>query len=223
MSNVTQTQANVAVELTIEQMKAAAKEKIAAKLKLARDNAELSLLLNEKFQDSMVNQSIREDATNKLISLDKQCEAIVSSMEVYSKLLKKVRTWNPNKRFGFGIQFSELSGLLSGIQYSVSEHNEQMLIVTGLTKDLIERTLNALGNLPYYNKNHNTIIEGTKTDIPELLECIQLIEHSLNITIDKSLITESVANRQFHMATIKAEGALAEAETTANMAFAIIR
>lgn len=202
---------------------AIAKAQIAAKLQAAKEKAEAELWSNEKFQDAMVAQAIREEATNRLSELDAACEAIVSGMEVYSKALRKARTWTPRKRYGYGNQFADLAGLLTGIQYSVAEHNEQMLAVTGLSKDLIERTLVALGDLPYYNINHNVIVEGTPTNVDELLQCVQLIEVILGITIDKSLITQANADRQYHSATIRAEGALAEAESTALMDFAIVR
>ena len=207
----------------IEALKAQAKATIEAKLKAAREKAELELLMNDKFQDAMVNQQIREEATARLSSLNAQCEAIVSGMEVYSKTLRKVRTWNPSKRYGYGNQFAELSGLLNGIQYSVQEHSDQMLAVTGLSKDLIERTLNALGQLPYYNTNHNVLVDGIPTNAVELYQCVQLIEQKLGVMLDKSYITQANADRQFNNALIRAEGAQAEAQTMLNMEFAIVR
>lgn len=209
--------------LTLEQARAQAKATIEAKMAAAREQAELSLLTNAKFQDAIVNQKIREESTEKLRQLGSQCAAIVSEMEVYSKTLKKARTWNPSKRYGYGNQFAELSGLLSGIQYSVQEHSNQMLAVTGLTPDLIERTLNALGQLPYYNTNYNEVIAGSPTDAEELVTCVQLLEMALGIVIDKSLITQAVADRQFEVATLRAEAAQAEAQTAVDMQFSIIR
>lgn len=210
-------------QINTNEILAQAKAQVEAKLKAAREKAELEMWTNPVFQEAMVNQSMREEATARLSSLNAQCEAIVSGMEVYSKTLRKVRTWNPSKRYGYGNQFAELSGLLSGIQYSVQEHSDQMLAVTGLTKDLIERTLNALGQLPYYNTNHNVLVDGIPTNAVELYQCVQLIEQKLGVVLDKSYITQANADRQFNNALIRAEAAQAEAQTTLNMEFAIVR
>lgn len=208
---------------TLEAKRAEMKAVIEAKMKAAREKAELDLLSNEAFQEAIVGQAIRQDATDKLVNLGNQCDAIVSGMEIYSKTLKKARTWNPSKRYGFGNQFAELSGLLSGIQYSVQEHAVQMLAVTGLSSDLIERTLNAMGSLTYFSNNYNEVVVGTPTNVPELLTCVQLIEYQLGVTIDKSLITQEVADRQYYASTVKAEGAKAESGLTLNLEHAIIR
>ena len=207
------------LEMKREEMKA----KIAAKLQAAREKAEMDLLMNEKFQDALVQQALREDATSKLKELYDQCAAIIATVEVYNKMLKKVRTWNPSKRYGYGNQFADLFGLLTGIQYSVQEHKELLLSATGLSADLIERTINATGSLPYYSTTHNVVVEGTPTNVGELVTCVKLLEHSLGITIDKSLLTQANADRQFEVAQAKAEGAEAEAQTAINLEFSIVR
>lgn len=196
---------------------------IEAKMAAAREKAEMELLGNEKFQEAFMGQRLRQEATDKLVELGNLCEAVVTEMEIYSKTLKKARTWNASKRYGFGNQFAELSGLLGGIQYSVQEHAVQMLELTGLSSDLIERTLNAMGNLPYYSVNNNVLVEGTPTNVEELITCVQLLEYQLGIQIDKSLITQAVADRQYYMAEVKAEAALAEAGLALNLDNAIVR
>lgn len=222
MNNSTETTMENTI-MTLEQKRAEMKAQIEAKLQTAREKAEMDLLMNDKFQDALVQQALREDATTKLKDLYDQCAAIIATVEVYNKVLKKVRTWNPSKRFGYGNQFADLFGLLTGIQYSVQEHKDMLLAATGLSADLIERTIAATGTLPYYSPTHNVLVEGTPTNVEELVTCVQLLEHSLGITIDKSLLTQVIANRQFEVAQVKAEGAKAEAETAINLEFSIIR
>lgn len=208
---------------SIQSIREQAQQVIAAKIAAAKEAAETALLTNEKFQDAMVAQAIREESTNKLASLSDLCEEIVSSNPIFSKALKQNRTWNPSRRYGFGNQFAALTGLLSGIQYSASEHNMLMLAATGLNADLIERTLDAAGTLPYYNPRHNTVVEGKPTNAAELIECVQLLELSLGVTIDKSSITQAIADRQYTIAQVKAEAAFAEAQAAEALGNMIIR
>lgn len=208
-----------ALEIKRAEMQALVQAKIQAK----KEEAELALLNNEAFQNALVAQGIRQNTMDTLSSLDGQCEAIVSNMEIYSKTLRKARTWNPSKRYGYGNSIAELLGLLSGIQYSVQEHAQQMLAVTGLTSDLIERTLNAAGNTSYYSVNNGVVVEGTRMSVGEFRECLQLLEFQLGIELDKSLVTQANADRLFEIAQVKAEGKEAEARTALSMEDMIVR
>ena len=207
----------------LEIKRAEMKAKVAAQIQAKRDEAEMKLLDNEAFQNALVAQGIRQNTMDTLSSLDGQCEAIVSNMEIYSKSLRKARTWNPGKRYGYGNSIAELLGLLSGIQYSVQEHAHQMLAVTGLTSDLIERTLVAAGNTSYYSVNNGVVVEGTRMKVAEFLECLQLLEYQLGIELDKTLVTQAVTDRLFEVAQVKAEGKEAEARTALSMADMIVR
>lgn len=208
---------------TIEQVRAEAKAMIEAKIAAAKEQAEISLLTNEAYQEAQVNQALRDMATDGLNSLIDQCKQIVESNPVYSKQLKQNRTFNLSSRFGLGNQITLLSGLLSGIQYSVQEHSQLMHAITGLSPDLIEATLMHLGSLPYYSDNYNEVIEGTPGNAEELRKCILLIEGILGFTIDKTLINQSVMDRQYYVAKVKAEKAQAEAALALDMQNFIIK
>lgn len=211
------------IKARLEQARAEAVKKMQERIETAKMEAELALLTNENFQNAMVSQAIREQTTKKLNELNLICAKIVSDNPVYSRTQQQDRKWNPSKSYGFGNQFAELSGLLTGIQYSVSEHNELMLAATGLSPDLIERTLEALGSLPYYSTNYNEIVDGIPTNVVELLECIALVEQALSIQIDKARITQQVADSRYHTAMVKAERTAAEAETAAEITNFVLR
>lgn len=208
---------------TIEQVRAEAKAMIEAKIAAAKEQAEISLLTNESYQDAQVNQALRDMATDGLNSLIDQCKQIVESNPVFNKQLKQNRTFNLSSRFGLGNQITLLSGLLSGIQYSVQEHSQLMHAITGLSPDLIEATLMHLGTLPYYSNNYNEVVEGTPGNAKELRNCILLIEGILGFTIDKTLINQTVMDRQYHVAMVKAEKAQAEAELALDIQNFIIK
>lgn len=199
------------------------KQLIQNKLAAAKAEAEMKLLSNEKFQDVLVSQMMREETTTKLQELVAMCSTIVSDNKVYSKTNRQERTWKPVKVYGFGNQFTILSELLNGVQYSVQEHTDLMLAATGLSKDLVERTLLAVGNTSYYSTTYSTIVQGTAANVPELLECVELLEYTLGVSIDKSLITQAVADRLEDIAYVKAEKAEAEATLAATVQQYIIK
>lgn len=199
------------------------KEVIAQKLAAAKAKVEQDLMSNERFQDALVSQMMREESTGKLQSLINMCSTIVSDNKVYSKTTRQERVWKPIRVFGYGNQFTLISELLNGIQYSVQEHSTLMLAATGLSADLIERMLAAIGNTSYYSTTYATIVQGTPPNIPELLQCVELLEYSLGITIDKSMITQAVADQLERTAMAKAEKAEAEAELASTMQQYIIK
>ena len=202
---------------TLEQAREQAAAAIAAKMAEAKAKVELSLLTNEKFQNALVNQKIREESTSKLAALEAMCESIVNDNPIYSKALKKDRTWSPSRIYGYGNQVATLSGILSGIQYSVQEHSALMLAATGLTADLVEATLEAFGNLPYYSSNYGTVVDGKLMNVELVRDNLDLIAYSLGIQIDKSAITQQQADRLYASAQAKAEKAQAEQQLGAAM------
>jgi cell division protein FtsI/penicillin-binding protein 2 len=206
-----------------ELAKAALKAAVKAKMDEAKEAAMIKLYNNDAFQDSLVKQAMREETTDLINNLNSQCEQIVIDIEVYSKVLRKARTWNPSRVYGYGHTLSTLFGVLSGIQYSVAEHKSSMLIATGFSEDAVERTLTALGQLPYYSTKNSVLVEGTPTNVPELLECLTLLEYQMGVKVDTALVTTKVAERLFYVAQVKAEATEAETAAGLDMMNAIIQ
>lgn len=207
----------------LELARAKAATQVAERMELAKIEAELSLLGNDKFQQALVTQRLREETTNKLHELNTVCSVIVETTQLVNRSTGENRKWNPSKRYGFGSQLAELFGLLSGIQYSVVDHAEQMRAATKLGADLIEATLHALGQLPYYSANYNEVVIGAPTNVDALNQCLDLIEVQLGIQLDKSLVTQANADRLYEVAKVRAERAAAEHELTASIADFVIR
>lgn len=208
---------NTDIQAQVQAAREQAAAVISQKMAEAKAKAELALLTNVKFQEALVAQKMREESTSKLQELETVCEAIVNDNPVYSKTLKKDRTWNPSRVYGYGNQVATLSGILSGIQYSVQEHSSLMLAASGLSADLIEHTLEAIGNLPYYSTNYATIVEGKPMDVNTVRANITLIEYALGVSIDTSAITQQQADRLYASAQAKAEKAQAEAELASDL------
>lgn len=196
----------------LEAARKAAAETIAKQMEEAKMKAELALLTNPAFTAAKARQAMREEVTTQLESWTAQCRAIVEDNPINSVTLRQVRKFNPSKRYGLGNQMAELTGLLSGIQYSAAEHSETMRAVVGIGKDLIESTLEALGSLPYYSANYDEVVEGTVGNAEALLDCVHLIELATGLNIDTSQITQAKLQQQHNTAYVKAERAKAEAD-----------
>lgn len=206
------TQINTTAKTAIELAREESAKRVQDKINARKEAAMMALLTSETYQDSLAEQFIREETTETLATLNEVCKSIVEENPVYSATLRQQRKWNPSKRYGLGNQIADLVGLLTGIQYSVKEHNELMLAATGLSKDLIERTIDAFGQLPYYSVVNSTIVEGSYSDAAAVRECLTLLEVTLNIELDKSKVTQKFMDNQYEFAMAKAERVQAEAE-----------
>ena len=191
-----------------------AKSELSDKIEAAKLNAELFMLTNEALLNAQANQALREQATAKLEELELICKSIVEENPVRNNTTRTDRTWNPSRQYGLGNQISILTGLLSGIQYSVREHADLMLPATNLNKDLVESTLESFGSLPYYSNNYGMVIQGTPHNVPALLQNIGLIEQTLGIQLDKSKLTQSNMDSRYEIALAKAQRSAAETELT---------
>lgn len=200
------------IETKIQEMKAQAQAQVQAKMEQAKLAAAEKLYSSERFLELMAEQAIKEETSTAINELELACKSIVEDNPIFNPKMKQNRTWNPSKRFGFGSDIANLMGLLSGIQYSVSEHRNLMISITNLTESLIEQTLNALGTQPYYSTNHHTVVEGTRGNASELVKCLTLVEATLGIQLDKSLVTQERMDRQFDLAQLRANNAKDEAE-----------
>lgn len=199
----------------LQELRAQATAKVqatVASIKQTAEVARLQSIISGNLGQAMANQAITEQASAKLTSLLDECAGIVTSIPIYSKATRESRKFNPSKVYGFGNQISNLLGLLSGIQYSASEHKALLLAHTGLSEDLIEQTLEAFGRPAYYSANYSTVIEEQPYDAAKALDCIKLIEAALDVELDKTKVTPTTFKSQFELARIKAETAQAASE-----------
>lgn len=197
--------------MTKEQLQALreqAKATVSTKVAAIRDAAEikrLNSMISGPLGETMAKQQVVAETSTLLSAMIEECSGIVASMPIYSKATREQRKFNMTKVYGFGNQLSNLLGLLSGIQYSATDHKQLLLAHTGLSEDLIEQTLEAFGRPAYYSTNHSIIIDEQPYDSAKALECIQMIEAELNIILDKSKLTETTFRTQFELARINAE------------------
>ena len=216
--------------MTIEQLQAQKEQMLEANAKIvseglavARLTAQIKMLDNPNLVKARVKAMLRQEVTDKLTSLNNQCEALIASMPIYSSRTKQERKWNPSKQYGLGNQVALLTGLLSGIQYSASEHKVQLLALTGLNEDVIESTLEAFGSPAYYSNNYGIVIDESPFDIDAIRDNVILLEQALNITLDDSKLTPSFMRAKFITARSLAEKTAASAATTVSLSHQLVQ
>jgi hypothetical protein len=192
----------------LETLRANAQAKIQEAIQTAKDKAEerkLNAIISGGVDRVMATMAVREATSEELKNLELSCEQIVKDLPITSRTTRETRKWNPSRVYGYGNQIGALVGLLSGIQYSASQHRLQMLATTGLNEQIIEDTLVAFGSPAYFNSKYETIIEAKPYDYNAIRNCIEVLEHKLDLNIDMSQLTEANIAKQFEAAQLRAE------------------
>lgn len=192
----------------LETLRANAQAKIQEAIQTAKDKAEerkLNAIISGGVDRVMATMAVREATSEELKNLELSCEQIVKDLPITSRTTRETRKWNPSRVYGYGNQIGALVGLLSGIQYSASQHRLQMLATTGLNEQIIEDTLVAFGSPAYFSPKYETIIEAKPYDYNAIRSCIEILEHKLDLNIDMSQLTEANIAKQFEAAQLRAE------------------
>ena len=192
----------------LETLRANAQAKIQEAIQTAKDKAEerkLNAIISGGVDRVMATMAVREATSEELKNLELSCEQIVKDLPITSRTTRETRKWNPSRVYGYGNQIGALVGLLSGIQYSASQHRLQMLATTGLNEQIIEDTLVAFGSPAYFSPKYETIIEAKPYDYNAIRSCIEVLEHKLDLNIDMSQLTEANIAKQFEAAQLRAE------------------
>ena len=182
-----------------------AKARVATQFETIQLQATIARATNPAILAATASVQAAEATSNKLKELEAVCEQTITSMPSYNSKTRENRKWMPSRQYGLGNQITALTGLLSGIQYSATVHKPYLLAATGLSEDLIESTLEALGTTAYYSTNYNAIIVGTDYNLATLNNNLQVIESILDITLDKSKINEATLSNRMLVAQLKAE------------------
>ena len=208
MTKIEHLKAQVAAK--VAETTAAVKEQV----EVAQLEAKLNVLSNDNLIVARARMELISATSKKLSDLEMQCQQVISSMPIYSAKTRENRKWNPSRQYGMGNQIATLTGILSGIQYSATEHKRVMLEMTGFSEDLVEQTLEAFGNVSYYSRNNDLVVEDISYDMEAILSNIAIIEQILDIDLDKKKLNNTIMRQRFEVARVRAERQKAEAEAT---------
>lgn len=177
---------------------------------------------NEGFIEGVKRTRKEELSAERIAMIERQCAEVVASLPIYSAKTRENRKWNPSSRYDFNaFSIRNIARLISGIQYAALDHKAQMLSLTGLSDTLVERTAAAFGNLPYYSRNFNVVVDGTPGNAEELRNCLYQVVDRLSvavqqpISIDVSEVTQARMDSTFKLARIRAENEAVEQEKAA--------
>lgn len=193
-------------------VRAQSRAEIQEKVDIIRAEVEFSTLTNPALQAIRAKHAVAEHTSATIAGHLMACKAIVDDNKMYNARMRKDRMFNPSRTYGFGNQIAEITGLVSGMLYSAADHYNMMYTIVPLSRDLLERTVQAVGRTPYYSEKYSVVVDGTPTDVPALLDCLTLIEDALNIQLDKSGVTQEAADTIWTTAQTRAEALMAEAQ-----------
>ena len=208
-------QGNQMTQEELQTLREQAKQAVTARtneMKVKAEITRLNSMVSGPLGMALAKQAVVAQTSQTLVDHIQTCTDIVNSMPIYSKATREQRKFNPSKVYGFGNQVSNLLALLSGIQYSATDHKQLLLAQTGLNEDIIEQTLEAFGSPSYYSTNYSLVIDEQPYDADKALSCVEMLESILDISIDKSKLTEKTFRTQFEVARIKAETQSAQAQ-----------
>lgn len=182
----------------------------------------LARLEDDNYVDNLIKLEDKKATIERIKATISICSDIVTDMPIYSSKTRENRKFNPSKEYGLGTELAELTGLLSGIQYSSTEHKAQMLAETGLDEVTIEAALDALGSRPYYNKTYALITEGKPADVTALKFYLEQICDTLQVECDLSSINQTTFDRMEALALARAEKAQAEDQVALNLGLNVV-
>lgn len=196
----------------VEAAKLASAQKVKEQAEIASLKATLALETSEALMEAKAKMAFKQNNTDKLAGLVKECEAIVTSLPVYSERMRDNRKWSGSHRYGYGTQIDLVFQLCTGITYSVEQHKELMLAHTGLNQELLDSVLRGFGSAAYYSRNNNVVVDEVKYDLAELVDSLEVLQSVLGVIIDMSVITPAKFELEFLRGSNNAEQQFMQAQ-----------
>ncbi len=169
-------------------------KKAEIKALLEKKKIELELV---KLQSPLYLERALNDQDNA--TLDALLEHVENNYAVDGRKLTQV--------FGYGVTVGKILTLLKAIQYSKYEEKQELLMMTGLTEQIVEDTMDALGNTTYFSVRNMELIPEQRPDIQALIELIKQVSMDIGLVgmINTHKINKENIDRMYQSARIKAE------------------
>jgi hypothetical protein len=141
--------------------------------------------------------AIVTQTTDLLKALVSKCADITTQVKVFNLKTNENRKWAPRKILSYGNHMSLITELLYGLQYASKEHKPLMLEATGLSADLIESTISALGSPAYYSQQSQEVIEEIPYNYNSLMQNLSVLEGVLGVSLNLVDLTEKKMETYF--------------------------
>lgn len=174
----------------------AAKSKV-EETKLQR---ELVYLTSSHAIENETHVLINEEMTSTLNDKIEQVKAIYDQ----AKMTNTKAVYRNNFDYTYNHHVALVYNLLVNTQYAPRSVKDLVKATTNLSDDLVEETLEAFGNLPYYSVVNKAVVEGNKADVDKLKSLLNVVNSRMNLSIDLNKVNQKVFNKAYERAMRKA-------------------
>ncbi len=163
--------------------------KIVEEIKLTKEIAKLDSPLYDK----------RELAKKDTMLLDVIIDQISEAYAADDRKMSLV--------FGLGIIPNKILAIMKSIQFSKHEEKEELLMMTGLDNQIIEDTLDAMGNTSYFSKAAIEVVPAIPMDIDKLKELLETVAIDMKLVseLDLNKFNQANIDYQYKRAEVKAQ------------------
>lgn len=182
----------------IEQLKAELETKKAAK------RAEVEALIEERKVETQLQLLETPFYQNQMVS-----ESNIQTLDSYIAVIEERYAENNRKlspTFGFGVVVNKILTIIKAIQYAKADEKEEFLLLTGLSEQLVEEIIDALGNTAYFSVRELKIIPAQPCNITALQQGLQIAGTLMQVVGDVPIgkINEENINRMYESAEARA-------------------
>lgn len=207
-----------ALKAQLEEVRVTAKTNIAENVQIAKIKAEIEILSSEAYQRASTKLQQDADTNIALDNMDALCSMIVEKMPIYNNRTRQNNKWNipfVTKIFN-DTYVDRFLTIIDHIKRADSAHQVQMLAAINLAPEAFNTIVNSLGQQHYYNKDLLTIVPGEAPNARGLRDILSIIQLSLGLYLNLSVITQNKADTYFNKCVLNAEAKqLADAKTLA--------
>ena len=116
--------------------------------------------------------------------------------------------------FGMGLLPNKILAILKSIQYSKHEEKLDLLLMTGLSEDIIEETLDAYGNTSFFSKAAIEVVPAQPMDIMKIKILLTEVARDMGLVsnLDLSRFNSENVKYQYDRAQLRADEMLANTQ-----------
>lgn len=109
--------------------------------------------------------------------------------------------------FGYGVMVDKMLTVIRSIQYCKLDEKVEMLMLTGLTEQLVEDIVDALGNSAYFSVRQLAIVDEQPYDVVKLRELLKIaaVDMGLVSQLNLNKVNEDTFKYQYAKARLRAE------------------
>lgn len=174
-------------------------------LKKAEKKAEMEVLIEQRKVETQLQLLDTPFYQNQMVS-----ESNIKTLDGYIAIIEERYAENKRKlspTFGFGVVANKILTIIKAIQYAKADEKEEFLIMTGLSEQLVEEIVDALGNTAYFSVRELTIVDEQPCNIVALQQGLQIAGTLMQLVGDVPVgkVNQDNIDRMYASARARAE------------------